>query len=83
MQAHTPSATFNSKIRGKKIEFAEDEENLISKALSFIWIKTNKKVKSCSFEKCRATIFFGKEGRAYFDLVDREFLSDFTTENEV
>jgi hypothetical protein len=72
------SAQLNSKIRGQKIEFSSDEdENLILIALSLIWLKTNKKIESCIFEKDRVKISYKKnEGRVYFDL--QESLSGFT-----
>jgi hypothetical protein len=69
----TPSSTFNAKIRDKRLEFTEVDKELISKALSFIWIKTSKKVESCKFERNKVTICCSKgEGFAYFDLVDVE-----------
>ena len=71
------SSSLNSKIRGKKIEFFSEDENLISIALSLIWLKTNKKIESCIFEKDRVKISYKKnEGRVYFDL--QESLSGFT-----
>jgi hypothetical protein len=71
------SSFLNSKIRGKKIEFFPEDENLISIALSLIWLKTNKKIESCIFEKDRVKISYKKnEGRVYFDL--QESLSGFT-----
>lgn len=87
--ALTPSATFNSKIRGKKkIEFASEHKNIISIALSLIWLKTDQKVEYCWFEKDKVRISYSKnEGRAYFDLLDDEdFLSEFVVkplENKV
>ncbi|CAB4417970.1 unnamed protein product [Rhizophagus irregularis] len=69
----TPSAVFNSKIRGKKIELTKNDNKLISNALSLIWSKTNKKVDICRFEKDMATVTYLKnEGRLYFDLFDQE-----------
>ena len=72
------SLTLNSKICGKKIDFfSDDNENLISIALSLIWLKTNKKIKSCIFEKDWVRVSCRKnEGHAYFDL--QESLSGFT-----
>ena len=72
------SSAFNSRIRGKKVEFlSEDEEKLISIALSLIWLKPDKKIDSCVFEKERVRISYKKnEGRVYFDL--QESLSGFT-----
>lgn len=69
----TPSAVFNSKIRGKKIELTKNDNKLISNALSLIWSKTNKKVDIYQFEKDMATVTYLKnEGRLYFDLFDQE-----------
>ena len=45
----TPFSTLNLRIRGKKVEFlSDDDEKLITKALSFVWIKTNKKIEASS-----------------------------------
>src|SRR5215469_8290217 len=71
------SSFLNLKIRGKKIEFFPDDENFISTALSFIWMKTNKKIKSCIFKKDRVKISYKKnEERVYFNL--QESLLGFT-----
>ena len=71
----TPSSAFNSKIRGKKIVFSPEDENLISTALSVIWTRTNKNVESCYFDKDKVRLSFKKnEGRVYFDL--QESLSE-------
>ena len=73
----TPSAHFNSKICGKKIEFSENDKNLISSALSVIWNKTHKKVNMCRFENNRVVLsYLRNEGCLYFDLIDRESLPD-------
>ena len=70
------SSCLNSKIRGKKIFLSDDDENLISNALSLVWIKTNKKIQLCFFEEGRVKIEYKKnEGRIYIDL---QSLSDFT-----
>ena len=45
-----PATAFNSKIHEKKVELSSDEENLLSTALSIIWLKTNKNVESCIFD---------------------------------
>ncbi|EXX59435.1 uncharacterized protein OCT59_024670 [Rhizophagus irregularis] len=74
-EALTPSSIFNSRIRGKIIELDEHDQSLISEALSIIWTKTHKKVESCLFERNKATVFCNKNGRIYFDLVEREELS--------
>jgi|1185.fasta_scaffold1181972_1 hypothetical protein len=73
----TPSAHFNSKIRGKKIELTDKDNKLVSDALSVIWNKTKKKVDICRFEKDIVTVSYLKnEGRLYFDLSDQESLQD-------
>ena len=74
------SATLNSKIRGeKRIEFSEDDKNLISTALSLIWQKTEKKVEVCWFERDKVRLSYNKnEGYTYFDLNDQA--SDFSVE---
>ena len=81
----TPSSTFNSKIRGnKKIDLSSENYNLISTALSFIWIKTEKKVESCNFEQDRVRLSYSKNlGRAYFDLEEsnKVYFSLFFEEN--
>lgn len=65
----TPSSALNLKIRGKRITFSPEDENLISTALSLIWIKTNKSVESCYFENDTVRLCLKKnEGRVYFDL---------------
>ena len=65
----TPSSVFNLRVRNK-IEVNENDKSLISKALSIIWMKTNKKVESCLFERNKATVCCNKSGRIYFDLVE-------------
>src|ERR1700722_9837837 len=79
----TPSSTLNSRIRGKKVEFlSDDDEKLITRALSFVWIKTNKKIKACNFNQEKVKVSYKKnEGRVYFDL--DESLSSFTFINKV
>src|ERR1700722_6533154 len=79
----TPSSTLNSRIRGKKVEFlSDDDEKLITRALSFVWIKTNKKIEACNFDQEKVKVSYKKnEGRVYFDL-DESLLS-FTFINKV
>ena len=79
----TPSSTLNSRIRGKKVEFlSSDDEKLITRALSFVWIKTNKKIEACNFDQEKVRVSYKKnEGRVYFDL--DESLSSFTLINKV
>ena len=71
-EASTPSSVFNSRVRGKKIEFNEKDKSLVLKALSLIWAKTSKQVKSCSFERNKVTVCCSKGGRIYFDLIDEK-----------
>ena len=71
-EASTPSSVFNSRVRGKKIEFNEKDKSLVLKALSLIWAKTNKQVETCSFERNKVTVSCSKGGRIYFDLIDKE-----------
>src|SRR3984957_3500539 len=79
----TPSSTLNSRIRGKKVEFlSDDDEKLIIRALSFMLIKTNKKIEACNFDQEKVKVSYKKnEGRVYFDL--DESLSSFTFINKV
>src|ERR1700722_14357316 len=79
----TPSSTLNSRIRGKKVEFlSDDDEKLITRALSFVWIKTNKKIEACNFDQEKVKVSYKKnEGHVYFDL--DESLSSFTFINKV
>ena len=73
------SAISNERVRGKKIEMSSEDRNLISKALSIIWQKTDKNVESCFFEKDKVRLVYKKnKGRTYFDLFDKLSL-----ENEV
>ncbi|GBB96233.1 hypothetical protein RclHR1_27070001 [Rhizophagus clarus] len=73
----TPCSVLNSKIRGKKVYLPDDDESLISTALSLVWTKTDKKIDSCTFEQDRVRMSYKKnEGRIYFDL--EESLSNFT-----
>src|SRR5579884_2885869 len=73
----TPCSVLNSKIRGKKVYLPDDDESLISTALSLVWTKTDKKVDLCIFEQDRVRMSYKKnEGRIYFDL--EESLSNFT-----
>jgi hypothetical protein len=64
------------------MEINETDKNLIASALSLIWIKISKKVKSCLFERNKATVYCNKSGRIYFDLV-KELSSVSPLENEV
>ena len=76
----TPSSYYNSKIRGSKIKLLSEDESLILIALSFIWMKTKKKVEFCHFQEGRARISYKKnEGRLYFDL--QESLSEHVVNN--
>ena len=79
----TPSSTLNSRIHEKKVEFlSSDDEKLITRALSFVWIKTNKKIEACNFDQEKVRVSYKKnEGRVYFDL--DESLSSFTLINKV
>ena len=73
------SEVSNERVRGKKIEMSSEDRNLISKALSIIWQKTDKNVKSCFFEKNKVRLVYKKnKGRTYFDLFD-----ELSLENEV
>ncbi|PKY35074.1 hypothetical protein RhiirB3_455420 [Rhizophagus irregularis] len=73
----TPCSVLNSKIRGKKVYLPDDDESLISTALSLVWTKTDKKIDSCTFEQDRVRMSYKKnEGHIYFDL--EESLSNFT-----
>ena len=78
----TPATAFNSKIYEKRVELSSDKENLLSTALSIIWLKTNKNVESCIFDQDKVRLIYGKNGRrVYFDL--QELLSDITFINKV
>ena len=67
----TSSSALNAKVRGNKVFLSDDDKNLISTALSLIWIKTNKRIESCIFDQDRARITYkNNEGRMYFDLKD-------------
>ncbi|CAB5185949.1 unnamed protein product [Rhizophagus irregularis] len=73
----TPCSVLNSKICGKKVYLPDDDESLISTALSLVWTKTNKKIDSCTFEQDRVKMSYKKnESHIYFDL--EESLSNFT-----
>ncbi|CAB5191583.1 unnamed protein product [Rhizophagus irregularis] len=73
----TPCSVLNSKIRGKKVYLPDDDESLISTALSLVWTKTDKKIDLCTFEQDRVRMSYKKnKGRIYFDL--EESLSNFT-----
>ena len=66
--------TMSKKIPGsnvKTFEFSEIDKQLILKALSFIWVKTNKEVESCWFKTNKAMIFLEGGGCAYFDLDEK------------
>ncbi|GET64575.1 hypothetical protein GLOIN_2v1470718 [Rhizophagus irregularis DAOM 181602=DAOM 197198] len=59
----TPRSVLNSKIHRKKVYLPDDDESLISTALSLVWTKTDKKIDSCTFEQDRlwttlSTFFF-------------------------
>jgi hypothetical protein len=69
----TPSSVLNSKIRGnKKVDLSTEDYNLISTALSHIWIKTEKKVESCYFEQDKVRLSYKNGVRTYFDLQELE-----------
>jgi hypothetical protein len=73
------SAVSNERVRGKKIEMSSEDRNLISKALSIIWQKTDKNVESYFFKKDKVRLVYKKnKGRTYFDLFD-----ELSLENEV
>ena len=73
------SAVSNERVREKKIEMSSEDRNLISKALSIIWQKTDKNVESYFFEKDKVRLVYKKnKGRTYFDLFD-----ELSLENEV
>src|SRR5579864_2681268 len=75
IMSSTPSSYYNSKIHGSKIELSSEDKSSILTALSFIWMKTKKKVEFCHFQEGRARISYKKnEGRLYFDL--QESLSE-------
>ena len=78
----TPATAFNSKIHEKRVELSSDDENLLSTALSIIWLKINKNVESCFFDQDKVRLTYGKNGgRVYFNL--QESLSDITLINKV
>ncbi|GBC04096.1 hypothetical protein RclHR1_05500011 [Rhizophagus clarus] len=85
MSIRTPASS-NSKIREKKINISEYNKNLISDALSLIWVKTDHKVDTCSFEKNVVKVSYKQdEGYEYFDLHEsleeiNLLSSDFKTE---
>ncbi|GBC10829.1 hypothetical protein RclHR1_09930004 [Rhizophagus clarus] len=56
----TPCSVLNSKIRGKKVYLPDDDESLISTALSLVWTKTDKKINSCTFEQDRVKMSYKK-----------------------
>ena len=69
-------ASSSTKILGKRLKFSELDKNLISNALSFIWLKTNKKIEACRFNENNATVtYINNEGHAYFYL-DELLFSD-------
>ncbi|GES92275.1 hypothetical protein GLOIN_2v1592485 [Rhizophagus clarus] len=78
------SIIHNSKNRGKKVDISERDNNLISGALSLIWLKTNQKVKTCCFlEDDVVKLSYRNDGCLYFDLCESidqiiSLLSDFT-----
>ena len=61
----TPATAFNSKIHGKRVELSSDEENLLSTALSIIWLKTNKNVELCIFNQDKVRLTYRKNGDVY------------------
>src|SRR6266496_3918191 len=78
----TPATAFNLKIHGKRVELSSDKENLLSTALSIIWLKTNKNVELCIFNQDKVRLTYRKNGgRIYFDL--QKSLSDITFINKV
>ncbi|PKY18837.1 hypothetical protein RhiirB3_406058 [Rhizophagus irregularis] len=76
------SKILNSKNRGKLFNVSERDKNLISGALSLIWVKTNHKVETCTFEGDVVTLSYNHKLR-YFDIYESiddidSLLSDFT-----
>ena len=72
----------SKKTREKEIKFSSDDEKLISVALSIIWLTTNKKIESCSFESEKVKLSFKRnEECIYFDL--QESLSALSGINKV
>ena len=51
--------------------FSSENNNLISRALTLIWKKSDKRVESCQFDKDKVKLSFkNNEGHIYFDLQD-------------
>src|SRR2546423_1669083 len=77
----TPSAILNEKFRGKKLNISSLDIRLISNALSYMWLTTNKKIETCTFltkdtgDTVKLTYRKG-EGALFFDL-HNENSSDF------
>ena len=77
------SAILNEKHRGKKLNITDQNKNLISNALSLIWLITNKKIERCTFitnnigDAVKIDYKKGK-GSLFFDLHNNEkLLSNF------
>ena len=77
----TPSAILNEKFRGKKLNISSLDIRLISNALFYVWLTTNKKIETCTFltkdtgDTVKLTYRKG-EGALFFDL-HNENSSDF------
>lgn len=81
------SKILNSKNRGKLFNVSERDKNLISGALSLIWVKTNHKVETCTFEGDVVTLSYNHKLR-YFDIYESiddidSLLSDFTVNENI
>src|SRR2546421_3855587 len=64
-------SSLNTNIR----EFLSgDDENLILKALYFIWTKTNKKIESCTFDQDSDRVRISFKGIGYYTLTYRRRL---------
>ncbi|EXX53823.1 hypothetical protein GLOIN_2v1814732 [Rhizophagus irregularis DAOM 181602=DAOM 197198] len=69
----TPCSVLNSKIRGKKVYLPDDDESLISTALSLVWTKMDKKIDSCTFEQDRDNLAELKHYKSLYELYKSKY----------
>ncbi|PKB99307.1 hypothetical protein RhiirA5_429922 [Rhizophagus irregularis] len=69
----TPCSVLNSKIRGKKVYLPDDDESLISTALSLVWTKMDKKIDSCTFEQDRDNLAELQHYKSLYELYKSKY----------
>ncbi|PKK56878.1 hypothetical protein RhiirC2_799123 [Rhizophagus irregularis] len=70
----TPCSVLNSKIHRKKVYLSDDNESLISTALSLVWTKMDKKIDLCTFEQDRYATFFVSVDKCQKNIISQKIV---------